>query len=355
LKRSRYFTIENRDALAISAALNACDQSTPVMELPKLSIATAEMWDRAYETAVERNFFQSPHWGQVVSEAFGFFPATMAFEFSFGRVVLPCFIHRRLRGCFRGLLSMPPYHYGGLLSAQALTADMTKAIAKRLRFEWLVHTLIVSSTPGNEIVGWEEYQQNIAWSQVLDLRGGFEAVWKHRFDAKQRNSVRKGNRAGLTVRKDGSPNAIAAYYDLYLMSCRRWNQQSPESHIYFESLIEQGAPMVELWLASKEGHDIAGIIIANNGQDTAYYLSNASDAHYWEYSPNNVLLALAIEEACNRGFAQFDFLPSGRIRSVEQFKESFGVTRTLIPQYWIKGRLPSLKQRFQSIRIINEC
>ncbi|MBC7262134.1 MAG: GNAT family N-acetyltransferase [Chloroflexi bacterium] len=242
----------------------------------------------------------------------------------------------------------PPYHYGGLLSDKPLTPTVSQGLARRLSKEWLLHTIIVSASPRGGIVGWENYQTAMFTSHALDLSGVYGAVWQRAFDDKQHNSIRKARRSGASVRKNKPVQAVASFYRLYSIASGRWKNPHLEPEVFFARLLSTDEPSVSLWLAAKHGLDIAGIIVANNAKDTADYVAGASDANYWKYCPNNLLLSFAIEDACVRGFTEFDFLPSGGICSVERFKESFGAARVQVPEYWLRGRLPSLKSRLMA-------
>lgn len=314
--------------------------------LPTLSFGQWADWELAYDQAVDRHFFTSPHWGRVLVRAYGLKHYILIFQFTDRqvKVILPCFVKRRIRGTLIELISMPPYHYGGLLCSQPLDTTMMGSILRCLNRTWWLHTLIMSASPRGGMVGWESFQSNCFTSHVLDLAMGYSSIWESKFDAKQRNSIRKAQRSGLGIRKDNSDSAIASFYEMYLKSCQRWGQVQLEPRIFYDSLVRD-TKIVDLWMASKDRKDIAGVIVAHNERDTAYYLANASDETYWHYCPNNLLLASVIEDACERSLSQFDFLPSGRIASVEKFKESFGAVLSIVPEFWVKGYLPTLKCR----------
>lgn len=328
-----------------SRAIDESGQASPRLKIPNLSLATWADWEFAYDNAIERHFFLSPHWGRVVEATYQIKPRIFRFQFPTQDVVLPCFVTRRVRGVFHGARSMAPYQYGGLLCDRPLDSELTEGVAMGLRREWLLHTLYVSSSPLRNIIGWDKYQVGAFSTQVLDLSGGYPQVWKHRIDSAQRNKIRKAQRSGINVRKDSSREALESLFNLYLMTCDRLGvavtNQVPR--IFFEKLILTREKSIDLWLASKDGHDIASVIVANNDRDAAHYLLNASDARYWKYSPNSLLLAVAIEEACERGFCRFDFMPSNRIPSLERYKKSFGAIRTPVASYMLKGLLPSMK------------
>ena len=45
---------------------------------------------------------------------------------------------------------------------------------------------------------------------------------------------------------------------------------------------------------------------------------------YFKVRPTNLLMYEAIKDACDRGYAWFDFNPSGGHEGVEAFKKNFG-------------------------------
>lgn len=266
-------------------------------------------------------------------------------------MVLPCFVTRRIRGVLVGMKSMFPYHYGGLLADRTVVPDVAGRIADRVGQMWLLHTLIVSASPKGGIAGWERYQSNSFSTHVLDLAGGFGRVWKQGFSQGQRNRIRKAMRSGVCIRKDNSAVAVDSFYKLYLMSSERLGYAS-ETKGFFERLLIDAGESADLWLARKGNQDIGGVVVTDDGRDTAYAVYAASDERYWALCPNNLLFSTAIEDACASGLGRFDFLPSGRIASLERFKETFGAEKVQVPEYWISGRIPAFKPRL--VRLFQE-
>ena len=75
-----------------------------------------EEWQAAYDSAVSRHFFISPHWGQVVQATYGLEPDLMLFRFLSHEILLLSFVESRLRSEQLGLQSMSLCHYGGVFS-----------------------------------------------------------------------------------------------------------------------------------------------------------------------------------------------------------------------------------------------
>jgi hypothetical protein len=159
-------------------------------------------------------------------------------------------------------------------------------------------------------------------THTLDLRAGFEFLWNESFSAKNRNSCRKADRAGVQVRRDSGPDAADRYYALYELAARSWGYAKPPyPRRLLGALLESGA--AELWLAHRDGLPIAGALLLLGSEDV-FYWSGAMNREFQGLAPSNAVIRAAIESACKRGFTYFDFGASGRLTGVERFKTSFG-------------------------------
>lgn len=315
---------------------------------PRVSLATWADWQTAYDTAIDRHFFLSPLWARSMSNAFKMTPHAFLFQFPTQDVVLPCLATGRLRGLFFRLAGMPLEAYGGLLSNKPLDANLMEGIADSLGRDWMLHTLYMTLLHSAVTANWGGHKIGTYTAEVLDLSGGYQEVWKHKFDKKQRESIRRAQRSGLELRKARSPEDLDSFYRLYSMTQNRLGSKSAKPKVLLERLLSGPEIMVELWMARKEDRDVAGIVVVNNGKDIVHAWLNGSNKDYWKYCPNNLLYAMAIEEACRRGFGKFDFMTSGQIKSLEHFKESFGAVPAPVTKYMLQGRLPVLKYRLNS-------
>lgn len=159
-------------------------------------------------------------------------------------------------------------------------------------------------------------------THVLDLRGGFDAVWSRAFDAKTRNMCRKAERAGVRVAEETTPAALVAYYELYAKSAAAWGySEPPYPRRLFEALLGSGA--AELWLARLGGAPVAGAMFLRGSEDLLYW-SAAVDREHRGAAPSNAVMRAAISSACERGVAYLDFGASTGLPGVEAFKRSFG-------------------------------
>jgi len=161
-------------------------------------------------------------------------------------------------------------------------------------------------------------------THVLDISRGFEQVWTRSFSSKARNQCRAAERKGVEVVMARTAEDFDTYYSIYVSSTRRWGYDSPPyPSELFRSLAGLLGKGVELHLAKVDGQAVAGILLFC-GRNTTLYWSGAMLKEFGSYNPNNALLRIAIERACKRREASFDFGGSGKLDSVRAFKESFG-------------------------------
>ena len=281
-------------------------------------------------------------------ETYGYEIKVFVFNLSGKTIVLPTLVTRHLRRFFLGMDSLPSYHYGGFLCQEPLSDDELMYMAYRINRLWSLHTLRISDDTERSLSALSAFEATRFTTQILNLSNGFTYIEKHNFDNKQRNSIRKAIRSGVSVEIDNSISSIDNFYNLYLQSCKRWGLSNHEPKNFFTKLISPNSPAVQLWSAILDGQIIACMIIANNDSDTLYYLYGASDDKKMCYCPNNLLLASVIDLACQKGYQKFDLLPSGRIPGVERFKASFGADKVSVPEYWLSGRFPRIKKTMLS-------
>ena len=159
-------------------------------------------------------------------------------------------------------------------------------------------------------------------THVLDLTPGYEEIWDHIFPAKTRNMCRKAERSGLTVAPEWSPQAVAAYQELYRASALGWGyEEPPYPDQLFASFL--GSEHAELWLARAEGEIVAGAVMLFGSHDLLYW-SGAMNREFRHLAPSNAIIRAVVEDACGRGISYLDFGASTGLSGVEAFKRSFG-------------------------------
>jgi lipid II:glycine glycyltransferase (peptidoglycan interpeptide bridge formation enzyme) len=108
---------------------------------------------------------------------------------------------------------------------------------------------------------------------------------------------------------------------------------------------------VKLWLAERDGRLLGGALNFYWNRHAVGWHSAASgqalDSHAFA-----ILVANAVEEACDRGFAWFDLNPSGGLEGVAAFKSRFGGERRAIErlryQTWLVRQVGRARVRSHS-------
>lgn len=167
-------------------------------------------------------------------------------------------------------------------------------------------------------------EESAITGHILDLRPGFESLWKS-FSRTNRKKFRRAERAGVATRRHDTPEARHDYYGLYEAATRSWGySQPPFPRELFDALLSADA--AELWLAYLDEEPIAGEIWLR-GSDDFFAFTAAMDARHTAVGPGNAVRCAAIESASQRQVSYVDFGASIGLAGVEAFKESFGAQK----------------------------
>jgi hypothetical protein len=147
------------------------------------------------------------------------------------------------------------------------------------------------------------------------------------FTSACRRNVRKARREGVTVERLAGERAIDEYVAIYADTLRRWGKPAEEGHGEEQMRAWAKAPCVELWGAREPGGRLAAAGFFLFARSVCVYWHGAMLEELAALRPANALHASLIEEARRRGCERYDFNPSGGLRGVEEFKESFSAER----------------------------
>ncbi|MFF9133032.1 GNAT family N-acetyltransferase [Streptomyces sp. NPDC014806] len=300
---------------------------------------------------------QTPAWLDCVCATGPYRDVSRLYDFGDGgRAVLPLVAHRRPPGRWATEASWPgewgiggPVTAGdfGPAQAAAVFADLAARPALRVavRFRPEDAHLWARCTPAGFRL--EEHR-----AHVLDLDGGFAAVWERRFDQGVRRGVRRAERSGLQVEVDRTGRLVPAFYDLFEQSIVRWAARQHEplalarwrrTHAFPRHRLETVAARLgescAIWMAWYAGEPAAAIVVLRHGRHALFWRAamNRDLAH--PTRANHLLHRLAIEEACEAGCRRYDMGGSAQGASLARFKQSFGTEEFPSPLYY-RERLP---------------
>jgi FemAB-related protein (PEP-CTERM system-associated) len=277
----------------------------------------AGAWDAYVGSASGSHFGQRRAWCGVLVTQLGCEERSLIAERG-GRIagVLPAFKRRGANPLFT-----PP---GGLLAedesiASALVARAGEPV-RAGRVPWLELRDQRRRWPGLETV-----EENA--SLVLDLAADEEAQWKA-FDAKLRNQIRKGQKAGFTVH--WGADQIPAFHQVMLQNMRDLGTplMGPD---YFRDVL------------GRFGDDATVLVIRLNGEPAGamFLIAHAgtlvdpwasSLRRFFNSCPNQVLYWEALRHAMRRGLARFDFGRSQWDSNTFRFKTQWGAKP--VPLYY---------------------
>src|SRR4051794_13857572 len=149
----------------------------------------------------------SPEWMDALCASGRYADATRLYELRDGRcAVLPMVRRVGLPRAWGMEASLPAaWGIGGLIASGGAGADDVAAVFGELGERRSLRTSITPSPLQARAWALARPARAIAverCAHVLDLDGGFSAVWERRFAGTARTAVRKAERAGLTVECD---------------------------------------------------------------------------------------------------------------------------------------------------------
>jgi hypothetical protein len=97
-------------------------------------------------------------------------------------------------------------------------------------------------------------------------------------------------------------------------------------------LEKQRGRGVRLWVGSLDGRVVSGVLVLYRGAHCVVWHA-ATHSEYLSSNASSLVYLTAIRAACEEGLRWFDFNPSGHLRGVEFFKESWGAKRLQFDMY----------------------
>jgi CelD/BcsL family acetyltransferase involved in cellulose biosynthesis len=299
---------------------------------------------------------KTPQWADCICSSDHFSDATLLFRGEDGRrLILP-----RLRNpSFPGLFASPPRHWnlgadasGFLSEGGPASPREVSALVQEIRRHPGLRTRIVVGK--DDARAWASAAPSTVYSiartaQVLDLRGGFSAVWSKRFTSKARSNSRKAERRGVVVESDSTGRLIPVFDVLYRSSVDRWarergypltlmrwlsQRQHPQDK--FATVARRLGKRCTVWIAWREGEPIAGIINLTRGPRVTYWRGAMDKERSRCTGANELLHRYAIEAACAGERQSYDFGLS-QTADLQRFKGTFGAGEVPVHIYYFEG------------------
>ncbi|MGE5328828.1 MAG: lipid II:glycine glycyltransferase FemX [Deltaproteobacteria bacterium] len=262
-----------------------------------------------------------------------------------GMIVLYPFILKKIEGynLDRNYYDIESaYGYGGPIVENYNEKNM-------LEFEEIFHNWCLNNNVVAEFIRFHPLMDNYKFfnkniivekdrnTVYIDLTKGIESIWRDSISSKNRNMIRKAEKAGVQIKIS---NDFSNFIDLYNSTMNRvgagqyyfFNQE------YYKEMSSSMSSNLFLLEASLENKIIAAAVFLYQGEYLNYHLSG-SNIDYLEYAPNNLLLYEAIKIGCRKGLKKFH-LGGGRSKDEDDrllhFKTSFSKDRA---EFYIGKRI----------------
>ncbi len=289
-------------------------------------------WARLCEESSRATLFLHPRWMEAITRAYPRYRPLYLVATDAGTVagMLPLVRFRRF-----GLdqyLSMPFGTHGGPLLATGADPATAGALAKSfrrlvrggrvLRFEM---TMFDPSDDLREALApslghtFQDFR-----THLVDLREGFDELWRKAYNKNTRNCVRMAEGAGVTVAQERGEDAIASLHLLHAAQSMEWEGIPPHSQEALRAIVDSLGEDARIYIARREGELLSAcLFLEHGGREIHPWVSGSAKAAR-PLRAFHKLISDPLRDACARGLETWDFGGSGGNPKIEFFKESFG-------------------------------
>ena len=300
----------------------------------------AAEWDDYVSTHPDGNVYHLSAWRAVAERAYGLkcpFIAVRAGEGGSLCGVLPLFV---VDGPLRRYITSGLFgSYGVVLADDEGVRRRLLAEARRVAATHRARFLQLKSL-GDAPPPADFTRVDSCVIGTLPLQPDPNAMWKG-FRDKIRNSVRKAEKSGLTLRVGGA-ELLDSFYDVLAENMHRKGTPIYGFPVMTElcSALGDAAQVYTLW---KDDVAVSGALVLNY-KGRVYVPFASSRAAYFSLNPNNLLYWEIIRRGCEAGMKLMDFGRSPRDSSTLAFKRHFGAISTSQPfdVYTLRGNPPQL-------------
>ena len=274
-----------------------------------------------------------PRWLSVLSESMGHRTFAILAQESAGTLVgyLPlALVTSRLFGRF--LVSLPYLNRAGIVASDASVREVLLAKARELADKFKVQYLELRhhvQTLDDDVI---THNRDEKQRMVLALPADNEALWSG-YSAKVRNQVRKGDKAGLSIRFGGL-ELVDDFYSVFSTNMRDLGTPVYPRRLFGRVLTAFDGE-AELAVVDHDGRAVAGALLIHSRMGKADETqvpsasclrdANHTNANMWMYHE-------LIKRAIGRGSMSFDFGRSSPDSGTYRFKKQWGAKP--LPTTW---------------------
>jgi CelD/BcsL family acetyltransferase involved in cellulose biosynthesis len=245
-----------------------------------------------------------PSWASMLAECYGYGTFVFALTDDAGNIVggLP-FADVKVPLLGRKWVSLPFTDYVQPLVASSDLAPLLIAELDSLRQAERVNRVEIRAA-----VEGTAHVIERGFRHVLPLDTDLDSIFRSFHRSQVQRGIRKAEREGTVVRPGSRIEDLThVYYSLHAQTRRRLGMPVQPRRFFellWQRIIDPG--LGRLLLAEVGRHAVAGVVVLSWGK-TATYKYSASAPDVSPYRPTHLILWHAIRQACEAGYAEFDF------------------------------------------------
>jgi hypothetical protein len=313
--------------------------------------------------------FQTPTWTDLICSTGHYSDASRLYETGDGhRWIVPMVRAQSVAPWLAAQGSLPKnWGSGGAISSVGLRAEDIRATFSDLRSQPALQTILQPNPLLSSI--WEaaapvDIPRDVRITHILDLKGGFDTVWNHRFQSTTRTAIRKAERSALTVEWDTSGKLIPVYFDMFMAWAvrrghdrhlpgwfARWTNARRDTRERFERIAQFFDSASRIYVAYLGHEPVAATVFLIYKDHAFYYRGTSIREKANPVRANDLLQCMMIQEACRAGCRYFHMGESGGVESLMRFKTGFGAVPTPIHGYSIE-HLPLTRISLQVNKLV---
>ncbi len=302
------------------------------------------VWESVLRSDRNAVVTQSLEWRDAVFATGRYRDASLLYDFPSGRqVVLPLARHQ-MSPPETSVASWPrDWGVGGPISPEGITPGEAAAVLSDVTGRARLSTALRFRHDIDKawLAGARQFRVEESGCYILDLAGGFDHIWEHKFRNKVRTAVRKAERSDLDIEVDRTGRLLGVFSELYEKSMTRWaaaqnqpmwltrwrmHMSNPTSPRQLALVARHFGKGCATWVARSKGQPVAAIIVLSAGSYAKGWRRAMDKELAAPLQANELLDRLSIEEACREGYRFFDLGAAEAGTALAAAKEKLGAT-----------------------------
>lgn len=319
-------------------------------------------WEDVARNCAYATFFHTPYWSELMSKTFSYIDVTKGFVFDDGTKVIFPFMRRKRRR-LKGLLHLydyvsgPPYMYGGPISDGELNKQQLHEIIEYINSTFEMHDIVlIRGNPFGPNIKPTGFQEVKDFSHVVELfkyRDERDLLKSYEWRSSGR-CIQSAKESNVLIIKEGTAlNEYETLYQIYKGSFKHWDKVITDyPQILFQNLFNLKNKYIKLWTVYYKNNMIGGMItLLWNNYCTGFI--SYHDRKYSKLHGNRYIFHNCFLDCIEKGFRYYDFMQSGGIKGVEDFKKSM-LGKEYPHTAWLKknkflGKMRRIKTSINSI------